>query len=102
MKQSDPVLGMIQQGVLVLWVSLAPFLIGYLTIRQRRNREEMEKLINANTKISTEAFKVANGHNEKIADLTRMVVEKPVKVELVNDLSQLGQVEESPTLTQGP
>jgi hypothetical protein len=60
-------------GVKALWAALAPFLLAYLAFRQARNRKEIETKIEENTRVSTDAFVVANGHNEKIARLTESV-----------------------------
>ena len=70
-------------GIGVVWSALAPFLIGYLVIRQKVNRKALDDAISENTEVSKEAFRVANGHNAKIAELTNRIA-IPRQVEVVN------------------
>lgn len=55
-------------GVQTVWNLLSPILLAYLAFRQAQNR----KALDDNTKVSTDAFAVANGHNEKIAEAVKI------------------------------
>ncbi len=79
------------EGVKAVWVALSPIGIGYLMWRQAMNR----KALDANTEVSKTAFEVANGHNEKIANLTEQLASVPQKVEVVS-------TSESPVHTTQP
>jgi hypothetical protein len=47
--------------------------VAVLIWRQSRNKKDITAKIEENTQISTTAFDTANGHNTKIADLTKQV-----------------------------
>lgn len=83
----------IGEGVKTVWILIAPILGIWLTYlghkiiaNQKSNRTALDK----NTAISVEAFKAANGHNEKIADAVKLskdvltAVVAPQKVEIIS------------------
>lgn len=78
----------LQEAVKTLWVTLSPVLLAYILWRQALNRRVIEAKIDQNTKVSVEAFHVANGHNDKIANLTKVITDKAIvqEVHVVNSL----------------
>lgn len=91
--QTDQLLEMFQRGmgaageaIKTVWLTLSPILITYMLTQQAKNRKALTSEIAANSaaltseiaansKISSDAFDVANGHNAKIAALTKELLE---------------------------
>ena len=69
LKIFESLIALTSEAVKAVWIALAPFLLAYLAYRQSQNR----KALDANTQVSEKAFEVANGHNEKIVQLTETV-----------------------------
>jgi hypothetical protein len=74
--QVDELILLLRQGleafsdaVKTVWFTLSPVLLGYLAYRQAINRKALDE----NTEVSKQAFKEANGLNQKIADSTQAV-----------------------------
>jgi hypothetical protein len=68
-------MGAVGEAIKTVWLALSPILITYMLTRQAKNRKALTAEIAANSKISEEAFDVANGHNGKIAALTKELLD---------------------------